>query len=228
MEKLKSMYLKNKMNKLLGKLVIRIAVEIERNKANVSNATLPAFSNKPRNLRIDLPRQILNPERMVMGDNISLGPNSFLIAQKYYPTAVMQGPGHSNIRQQFDSLIQIGNRVTATAGLQIAACNRVLIEEDVMFASNVHLNDSLHGYTDVSIPFKYQDLTKIAPICIKKGSWIGQNVVVLPGVTIGELSIVGANSVVRNNVPDRSIAAGNPARVIKRWNQTSKIWEDVR
>jgi acetyltransferase-like isoleucine patch superfamily enzyme len=68
---------------------------------------------------------------------------------------------------------------------------------------------------------------RIAPIVIKRGCWIGQNVVIMPGVTIGELSIIGANSVVTGNIPPRSIAVGAPARVIKTWDAASRAWVPV-
>lgn len=68
---------------------------------------------------------------------------------------------------------------------------------------------------------------RIAPIKIGRGCWIGQNVVVMPGVTIGEMSIIGANSVVTSNIPERSIAMGTPARVMKRWDEQKKDWVKV-
>jgi len=52
-------------------------------------------------------------------------------------------------------------------------------------------------------------------------------VVVLPKVTVGELSIVGANSVVTQSIPPRSIAAGNPARVVNRWEEASGCWQPL-
>src|SRR5437588_779008 len=53
---------------------------------------LPEFANQPRNLRIELPRRIANPECISIGDNVSIGPGALLIAQKRYPSAVMQHP----------------------------------------------------------------------------------------------------------------------------------------
>jgi hypothetical protein len=76
-------------------------------------------------------------------------------------------------------------------------------------------------------PYKHQPILCVAPIVIKRGCWIGQNVVILPSVTIGELSIVGANSVVTKNVPARSIAIGTPARVIRKWEEATHMWIDV-
>jgi len=67
-------------------------------------------------------------------------------------------------------------------------------------------------------------MERIGPIVIKRGSWIGQNVIVSPGVTVGEMSIIGANSVVTHDVPDFSIAVGTPARVVKTWDATQNQW----
>ena len=102
--------------------------------------------------------------------------------------------------------------------------SEVTIEDDVLFASNIHINDSFHGYENANEPYKYQAIWKAAPIIIKKGCWIGQNVVVFPGVEIGEFTIIGANTVVTKSIPDRCIAAGSPAQVIKKWDETSQKW----
>ena len=103
----------------------------------------------------------------------------------------------------------------------------ITIEDDVMFATNINITDALHGYDTANEPYKYQPMTRIAPITIKKGCWIGQNVLVMPGVTIGEYAIIGANSIVNKDIPARSIAVGNPAKVIKSWNETTQTWDKV-
>lgn len=132
-----------------------------------------------------------------------------------------------HVEQTFEPQIVFGNRVSATSGLHIAAHSKITIEDDVMLASNVFLADALHGYNRIDIPFKYQGMVRVAPITIKKGCWIGQNVVVMPGITIGEMSIIGANSVVTKDIPSRSVAVGSPARVIKRWSEASESWVSV-
>ena len=63
-----------------------------------------------------------------------------------------------------------------------------VIEDDVMFAANVIVMDALHGFENASVPYKYQPMWRAAPVRIGKGCWIAQNVVVMPGVSIGELS----------------------------------------
>jgi acetyltransferase-like isoleucine patch superfamily enzyme len=55
----------------------------------------------------------------------------------------------------------------------------------------------------------------VMPVLIRQGAWLGQNVVVCPGVTIGRGAVIGANSVVNRDIPDFCVAAGAPARVLK-------------
>ena len=64
-------------------------------------------------------------------------------------------------------------------------------------------------------------------VIIKDNVWLGEHVSVLPGVTIGENSIIGANSVVTKSIPANSIAVGIPAKVIKQFNFETKRWEKV-
>ena len=66
-------------------------------------------------------------------------------------------------------------------------------------------------------------LESAKPITIKKDVWIGGNVVILPGVTIGENSVIGAGSVVTKDIPDNSVAVGNPARVIRSNNNKKDV-----
>jgi acetyltransferase-like isoleucine patch superfamily enzyme len=88
----------------------------------------------------------------------------------------------------------------------------------------VNITDGFHGYTRIDEPYKYQDIIRIQPITIKRGCWIGQNVVICPGVTIGEMTVVGANSVVTQSISDRCIAVGAPAKVIKKWDEAKEGW----
>ena len=214
-------------SKLVRGLAIRLGILIHEVNRVIAQETLPEFGNTPRNARIDLPRRIVNPERMFLGNDIRIGPGSLLIALTCYPTASMRYSESERPCQSFNPKITIGNRVTSTANLQIAALQEVIVEDDVMFASNVNITDGLHGYENADEPYKYQKMFKIAPVLIKRGSWIGQNVVILPGVTIGELVIVGANSVVTKSIPDRCIAVGAPAKVIKKWDGVTRKWVPI-
>lgn len=209
------------------KIAIKFGILLQDVNEIIAHKTLPHFANNPKKLRIDLPRRIMNPERIYFGNNVFIGPGSLLFAMTHYPTVSMQPPDKKLPVQNFDSKITIGNNVTSTEGLQIAACSEVSIGDDVMFASNVHINDGMHGYEHADEPYKYQKMFRIAPIKIKRGCWIGQNVVILPGVEIGEFTIIGANSVVTRSLPKQSIAVGAPAKAVKKWDKQSQEWIPV-
>lgn len=210
--------------KTFKKIGILVACHSYRYQGIVAQKLLPRFANNPKNVNIDLPRNIVNPDRIFLGDDISLGPNSLLIALTGYPGPTMQHPEKKGMKQTFNSKISIGSRVTSTGQLQVAAMSEITIEDDVMFATNVNMTDGFHGYMHIDEPYKYQEIIRIQPITIKQGCWIGQNVVIFPGVTIGKMTIIGANSVVTKSIPERSIAVGSPARVIKKWDEVKKGW----
>ena len=67
----------------------------------------------------------------------------------------------------------------------------------------------------------------LKPVKICENVWIGENAIILPGIEIGKNSIIGAGSVVTKNVPENCIVAGNPARIIKKYNFGNKKWEKV-
>jgi len=216
--------IKNLANRLIRKIVIKLGVQLQKYNSEIAKLSLPQFANDPKNLMIELPRRIIHPEKMFIGNNVSLGPGSFIIAMSHYPTNGMKPPDLELPVQKFNSKIIIGNNVTSTADLQLAAQNEIIIEDDVMFASNIHINDGMHGFENANVPYRYQPIVKISPILIKRGAWVGQNVVIMPGVTIGKLSIIGSNSVVTESIPDQCIAFGNPAKIIKSWDEKMHRW----
>lgn len=193
----------------------------------IIESDLPAFATRPKNLHIELPRRIFESRCIHIGDDVHIGPNSLLVAQTHYPSEVMRHPLDRRPPQRFDPKIVIGDRVTATGNLTLAAMHLITIEDDVMFAGNVLVSDGLHGFAHADEPYKYQPMWRIAAVTIKRGCWLGQNVVVMPGVTIGEFAIVGANSVVTHDIPPRSIAVGCPARVVKRWDDNARCWRSL-
>jgi acetyltransferase-like isoleucine patch superfamily enzyme len=200
---------------------------LETSRAALEHSTIPKFATSASGLVIQSPRDIENPGRIRIGTDVKLGPGTILRARTESPGSWLAHPEGNHIRQTFDSQIVIGDRVTATGGLQLVAYDRITIEDEVMFASNIYISDGLHGFERGDIPYRYQGIFRIAPITIGYGSWIGQNVTVMPGVTIGRLCIIGAHSVVTKSVPDGSIAVGSPAIVIKRWNAAQNVWTPV-
>jgi acetyltransferase-like isoleucine patch superfamily enzyme len=218
------MSLKDLARRGLRRLVTELAIRMVDAQAAVAERTMPEFANRPEHLTIDLPRRIINPERISLGDHVWLGPGSFIVAVKQYPGTSLRHPDKRHDVQSYSSHIRIGHRVTSSGSLVIGAAQRVEIGDDVLLAMNVTILDNLHGYENAEEPYKYQPLQRIAPVEVGRGCWIGQNVVILPSVKIGEMSIIGANSVVTHSIPERSIAVGAPARVIKQWDDKSREW----
>jgi acetyltransferase-like isoleucine patch superfamily enzyme len=115
------------------------------------------------------------------------------------------------------SNIKIGeNVVIRPMSILMATKNgQINIENDVLIGSGVHIYVSNHKFDDTSVAIYYQGHSADKSVLIKEGSWIGANAIILPGVTIGRNAVVGAGSIVTKDVPDFTVVAGNPARVIK-------------
>lgn len=118
------------------------------------------------------------------------------------------------------SKISLGNNVIIRPTSMLFADPRgeeanIVIEDNVMMGSGVHIYTSNHTYKDPNIDIIQQGHTEVKPVKVKKGAWIGANTIILPGVTVGENSVVGAGSVVTKSIPEKCVAAGNPAKIIK-------------
>lgn len=111
-------------------------------------------------------------------------------------------------------------------GLSNVIIGPVRIGDDVIFAQNIVASGLNHGYEDVHTPIWRQKCTT-AEIVIEDECWIGANVVITAGVTIGKHSVIAGGSVVTKNVPPYTVSVGNPARVVKQYNFDSEKWEKV-
>ncbi len=113
-----------------------------------------------------------------------------------------------------DPVVRIGDRCLIGRGSGIVGHLSIEIGDDVWTGHHVYITDQNHGYERVDVPIAQQWMDE-DPVRVGDGAWLGHGTVVLPGATIGRHVVVGANSVVRGDIPDFSIAAGNPAKVIK-------------
>ncbi|WP_299361836.1 acyltransferase [Winogradskyella sp.] len=118
----------------------------------------------------------------------------------------------------------IGDRTRI--GLSNTIIGPVSVGNDVRLAQNVVLSGLNHNYQDIDSPIHEQGVST-KPIVIEDESWIGANVVIVPGVTVGKHSIVAAGSVVTKDIPQYAVAAGNPAIVLKQYNFETEKWEKV-
>lgn len=118
------------------------------------------------------------------------------------------------------SKISLGSRVVIRPGSMLFADPRtdgagIVIEDDVMLGSGVHIYVGNHRFGDVNLAIIDQGHSPSEQVTLRKGCWIGAGCIILPGVTIGESAVVGAGSVVAKDIPARVVAVGNPARPIR-------------
>ncbi len=112
--------------------------------------------------------------------------------------------------------VRIGAGSFLNMGVMVAAQELVEIGEHCMLANGCFVSDSSHRYSDPEMPVTWQGFETKGPTRIGDNCWLGAHVVVTSGVTIGERCVIGAGSVVTRDIPSHSIAAGAPARVLRR------------
>lgn len=115
-----------------------------------------------------------------------------------------------------DPVVSIGDRCLIGKGSAVVGHFSITIGNDVWTGHNVYITDQNHGYEDVTRPIGTQSMPE-KPVTIGDGSWIGYGSVVLPGASIGDHVVIGANSVVTGEIPSYSVAVGSPAKVIRRY-----------
>lgn len=113
----------------------------------------------------------------------------------------------------FHHSIRLGNN--SGLGINCRIGSQVTIGDNVMMGPNVVIYTQNHETKRTDIPMCRQGVKPIKPVIIGNDCWIGDSVIILPGVTIGEGVIIGAGAVVRNDLPDYAVVIGNPAQIIK-------------
>jgi acetyltransferase-like isoleucine patch superfamily enzyme len=115
-----------------------------------------------------------------------------------------------------DPVIVIGDRTTVGKDCWFVARHSIVLGPDCTIAPNVYFTDHNHTYADIWLPVG-QQILQGDPVRVGAGTWIGTNVVVLPGANIGRNCAIAAGAVVRGDIPDHSVVAGVPGRVVRRW-----------
>ncbi|ELW89757.1 MULTISPECIES: transferase hexapeptide repeat protein [Acinetobacter] len=175
------------------------------------------FFQKARLIRF--PIDIRNKKNIDFGENLTTGIGCRI---ECFPEKVTP-----------KKLLRFGKNVQINDYVHITAANSVEIGNNVLMASKIYISDCTHGSyvgdcndsSPMTLPIERN--LSVKPVKIDDNVWLGEFVSVLPGVTIGKGTIVGANSVVSKSLPPYVIAVGSPAKPIKYYNFDTQKWEKI-
>ena len=117
--------------------------------------------------------------------------------------------------------VHFGNRVYANYNLMLVDDGEIYVGDDVMMGPNVILCTATHP---VHADLRRAQVQYNLPVRVGKGVWIGGGSIVLPGVTIGEDSVIGAGSVVTHDIPAHVVAVGSPCRVLREVTEEERLY----
>ncbi len=163
---------------------------------------------------------IVPPARITMPEAIEVG-SGVIIHEHAWISVVQAVDGYA-------PRLVIGNGTQIDRLCHIACVGEVEIGEHVLIGERVLIGDTFHRYDDVARPIMDQPMAEPMKVTIERGSAIGLGSMIMPGITIGEQAHVAAGAVVTRDVPSRTLAIGNPARVVKRYDDEHGTWVDCR
>ncbi len=173
------------------------------------------FASRGRNLDFHFMSHVSRKRagRISLGDRVSLRKGAWLNPATDVPTG--------------EPVIVIEDDCAIGTDSIISAKNQIHIERDVLIAQSVLIVDHNHAYEDITIPIVKQGITEGGRIRIGQGCWIAHGAAILcpkGDLTIGRNCVVAANSVVTRSIPDYSLVAGLPARIIRQYDPATKTW----
>lgn len=186
--------------------------------------------------RVCCPFEAVNPQLISIGNLVSINRDmrvSVVTNITHHIEFIAEHcPGLENQVEHEDYLFEdasivVGDRTSIGRFCFITATRRVVIGTAVIISDRVYISDADHRYEHPEIPILYQSMTKGGTVYIGDGSWIGVGATIL-NCRIGTHCVVGAHSLVTRDIPDYSVAIGSPAKVIKRYNFSSRCWEETK
>ena len=168
----------------------------------------PFFGRFGKGVRIVWPLRIFGAKYCEFGEGAVLQYGAYLAVLKEH---------------EDPPLLRIGARAMIGNHSHIVVTKRVEFGEGVLTADRLFVSDNGHEFADPTVPIRDQGLRQLAEVHIGDGSWIGENVCI-SGASIGRNCVIASNSVVTRDIPDLCVAAGAPARIVKRYCQTRKVW----
>jgi acetyltransferase-like isoleucine patch superfamily enzyme len=160
------------------------------------------------------PARVNAPHRIHIGDDVLIHDSCWLSVFEEY------------LGERFEPTLTIGDRTRLGRYLYISCIGRIDIAEDVLGGDRILIADSYHGYEDPHTPISRQPMAEPRPVTIEAGVLLNVDVNILPGVTIGARSYIGAGTVVTRSCPPNSVVVGNPGRIIRHYDHDRERWVD--
>ena len=157
-----------------------------------------------------------NEKHISIGENVDIGAFCRL-------TVATEFGGHK-VKSENKIRLKIGNNVSIGNNSFLSANNDIEIGNNVIMSSYVFITDHDHGFDNMEKNLNEQPLSESGYVKIGDNVFLGVKSSVLKNVTIGERSVIAANAVVTKDVPAFSIAVGNPAKIIKKYDFEKKEW----
>ena len=171
------------------------------------------FRGSSKRLRVGKACRITNPHKIEVGNNVVIDNNVELLV---------------NITNESSSeaLLVLGDYVHLSKYNSIGCSGKIILESHVRLAPYVHITDRNHCYDNILQPISKQPIA-VKDVYIGSETWIGYGSQIMPGVHIGKHCVVAAGSIVTKDIPDYSVVAGNPAKIIKKYNKNINKWEKI-
>jgi acetyltransferase-like isoleucine patch superfamily enzyme len=186
------------------KAIARLKIYISRIKLYFLRGNFKKFGKKSI---------ILFPLRIAGAKHIEIGKNVFI----YDNSRILAYSSGNEIVMKIEDGVHLGRFA------HIVAVKKIIIEKNVLLADKVYISDNTHEYADIFQPIKKQPIKFIGEVIIGENSWVGENVCII-GAKIGKHCVIGANSIVSNDIEDFSVAVGSPAKVIKKYDFELAEW----
>ena len=149
---------------------------------------------------------IYNERYLAIGDGTLIGPNVCLTAGISPHQEMLSTP-----------VVAIGRKCIIGRGSHIIGHWSIQLGDEIQTGPYVYITDQNHSYEDPDTPVGWQRPVEAA-VRIGSGSWLGANVVILPGTQLGRNTTVAAGAVVRGTFPDHVVLGGVPARILRHYS----------
>ena len=156
-----------------------------------------------------------NPLKIKGRKNIVIGPRVYV----GYKSWIECNPLSKNSQ----AILEIGHGSSIGNFNHIYCISKIKIGKKVLTTDKVYISDCSHNFSSIYKPIIHQGVKQLNSVEIGDGSWIGESVSII-GSSIGKNSVIGANSVVVNDIPDYCVAVGSPAKIVKKFNLKSNKW----